>query len=145
MADFFANDRLDVVSFTLASSGLKITDYEAALYKEDKYTEYFQVHGLGVEFAEALAEVIHKQVRLDLDIVTKEGHALRDVQMKQYTGCRYSPGYAACPELEMNRDFFDLLKPEEFGIELSETFQMHPEQTTCAMVVPHPDAKYYNV
>lgn len=145
LADFFANDRLDVVSFTLASSGLKITDYEAALYKEDKYTEYFQVHGLGVEFAEALAEVIHKQVRLDLDIVHKEGHALRDVQMKQYTGCRYSPGYAACPELEMNRDFFDLLKPEEFGIELSETFQMHPEQTTCAMVVPHPDAKYYNV
>ena len=145
LADFFANDRLDVVCFTLASSGLKITDYEKNLYDEDKYTEYFQVHGLGVEFAEALAEVIHKQVRLDLDIVKKEGHTLRDVQMKRYTGCRYSPGYAACPDLEMNRDFFDLLKPEEFGIELSETFQMHPEQTTCAIIITHPDANYFNV
>ena len=145
LADFFANDRLDVVTFTLASSGLKITDYEKGLYDDGKFTEYFQIHGLGVELAEALAEVIHKQVRLDLDIVPKEGHTLRDVQMKQYVGCRYSPGYAACPDLEMNRDIFDLLKPEEFGIELSETFQMHPEQTTCAIVVTHKDAGYYNI
>ena len=65
--------------------------------------------------------------------------------MKQYVGCRYSPGYAACPDLAMNRDIFDLLNPEEFGIELSETFQMHPEQTTCAIVVPHKDANYYNI
>ena len=98
-----------------------------------------------MELAEALAEVIHKQVRLDLDIVPKEGHTLRDVQMKQYVGCRYSPGYAACPDLEMNRDIFDLINPEEFGIELSETFQMHPEQTTCAIVVTHKDAGYYNI
>ena len=145
LADYFANDRLDVVAFTLASSGLKITDYEKAIYDEGKYTKYFQVHGLGVELAEALAEVIHKQIRLDLDIVSKEGHTLRDIQMKQYTGCRYSPGYAACPDLEMNRDIFDLLNPEEFGIELSETFQMHPEQTTCAIIVSHKEAKYYNV
>jgi len=143
--DFFANDRLDVVAFTLASAGLKISDYERGLYDEGKFTEYYQVHGLGVELAEALAEVLHKQVRLDLDIVAKEGHTLNDVQMKQYTGCRYSPGYAACPELSMNRDIFDLLNPEEFGIELSETFQMHPEQTTCAIVVPHKDANYYNI
>ncbi len=145
LADYFANDRLDVVTFTLASAGLKITDYERGIYEEGKYAEYFQVHGLGVELAEALAEVVHKQVRLDLDIVSKEGHTLRDVQMKQYTGCRYSPGYAACPDLAMNRDIFDLLNPEEFGIELSETFQMHPEQTTCAIVVTHPEAKYYNI
>ncbi len=145
LADYFANDRLDVVTFTLASSGLKITDYERGLYEENKFLEYFQIHGLGVELAEALAEVIHKQVRLDLNIVSKEGHTLKDVQMKQYTGCRYSPGYAACPDLAMNRDVFDLLNPEEFGIELSETFQMHPEQTTCAIVVTHPEAKYYNV
>ena len=143
--DFFANDRLDVVAFTLASAGLKISDYERGLYDEGKFTEYYQVHGLGVELAEALAEVLHKQVRLDLDIVAKEGHTLNDVQMKQYTGCRYSPGYAACPDLAMNKDFFDLLNPEEYGIELSETFQMHPEQTTCAIVVPHKDANYYNI
>lgn len=145
IADYFANDRLDVVAFTLASAGLKISDYERGLYNEGKFTEYYQVHGLGVELAEALAEVIHKQVRLDLDIVPKEGNTLGDVQMKQYVGCRYSPGYAACPELSQNRDIFDLLQPEKYGIELSETFQMHPEQTTCAIVVPHHKAKYFNI
>lgn len=145
IADFFANDRLDVVAFTFASAGLKLSPYEAELYKDSKFTEYYQVHGLGVELAEALAEVLHKQVRLDLDIVPKEGNTLHDVQMKQYIGCRYSPGYAACPDLEQSRDMFDLLKPEEFGIELSETFQIHPEQSTCAIVVPHHKANYYNV
>ncbi|MDN5088712.1 methionine synthase [Aliarcobacter butzleri] len=143
--DFFTNDRLDVVAFTLASAGLKITDYERSLYDNGEFTKYYQVHGLGVELAEALAEVLHKQIRLDLDIVPNEGHTLNDVQMKQYVGCRYSPGYAACPDLAMNRDIFDLLNPEEFGIELSETFQMHPEQTTCAIVVTNPEANYYNV
>ena len=145
IADFFANDRLDVVGFTLASAGLKISDYERSIYDKGEFTKYYQVHGLGVELAEALAEVLHKQIRLDLDIVPKEGHTLNDVQMKQYVGCRYSPGYAACPDLAMNRDIFDLLKPEEFGIELSETFQMHPEQTTCAIVVTHKEANYYNI
>ena len=145
IADFFANDRLDVVAFTLASAGHKLSPYEAELYKESKFTEYYQVHGLGVELAEALAEVLHKQVRLDLDIVPKEGHTLNDVQMKQYVGCRYSPGYAACPDLEMSKDIFDLLNPGEFGIELSETFQIHPEQSTCAIVVPHHKASYYNI
>ncbi len=145
IADFFSNNRLDVVAFSLASSGLKLSPYEAELYKDNKFTQYYQVHGLGVELAEALAEVIHKQVRLDLDIVPYEGHTLNDVQMKQYVGCRYSPGYAACPNLEMNRDIFDLLNPEEFGIELSQTFQIHPEQSTCAIIVPHHQAKYYNI
>ncbi len=145
IADFFANDRLDVVAFSFASAGLKLSPYEADLYKQSKFTEYYQVHGLGVELAEALAEVIHKQVRLDLDIVPKEGNTLKDVQMKQYVGCRYSPGYAACPDLEMSRDIFDLLNPEEFGIELSETFQIHPEQSTCAIIVPHHLANYYNI
>ena len=145
IADFFANDRLDVIAFTLASAGLKISDYERSLYDKGEFAKYYQVHGLGVELAEALAEVLHKQIRLDLDIVPKEGNTLNDVQMKQYVGCRYSPGYAACPDLAMNRDIFDLLNPEEFGIELSETFQMHPEQTTCAIVVTHKEANYYNI
>ncbi len=145
IADFFANDRLDVVAFSFASAGMKLSHYEAELYKESKFTKYYQVHGLGVELAEALAEVIHKQVRLDLDIVPNEGNTLHDVQMKQYVGCRYSPGYAACPDLEQSRDMFDLLNPEEFGIELSETFQIHPEQSTCAIIVPHHKANYYNI
>ncbi|WP_418184584.1 methionine synthase [Aliarcobacter vitoriensis] len=145
IADFFANDRLDVVGFTLASAGLKISDYEREFYDKGEFTKYYQIHGLGVELAEALAEVLHKQIRLDWNIVPNEGHKLSDVQMKQYVGCRYSPGYAACPELSQNRDIFDLINPEQYGIELSETFQMHPEQTTCAIVVHNKEANYYNV
>src|SRR5574344_1413769 len=145
IADFFSSDRLDVVAFTLACTGHKITDYERDFYDKGEFSKYYQVHGLGVELAEALAEVLHKQIRLDWNIVPKEGHKLSDVQMKQYIGCRYSPGYAACPDLSQNRDIFDLLNPEEFGIELSETFQMHPEQTTCAIVVHNKEANYYNV
>ncbi|MFA7082906.1 MAG: methionine synthase [Arcobacteraceae bacterium] len=145
IADFFTSDKLDVIAFTCVSSGLQISDYERGLYDEGKFQEYYHVHGLGVELAEALAEIVHKQIRLDLDIVPKEGNTLKDVQMKQYTGCRYSPGYAACPDLEMSRLIFDLLRPEEFGVELSETFQIHPEQSTCAIIVPHKEASYYNV
>ena len=145
IADFFANDRLDVIGFTLASAGLKISDYEREYYDKGEFTKYYQIHGVGVELAEALAEVLHKQIRLDWNIVPNEGHKISDVQMKQYVGCRYSPGYAACPELSQSRDIFDLLNPEEFGIEISETFQMHPEQTTCAIVVHNKEANYYNV
>jgi 5-methyltetrahydrofolate--homocysteine methyltransferase len=145
IADFFSSEKLDVIAFSCVSAGLSISDYERTLYDEGKFQEYYHVHGLGVELAEALAEIVHKQIRLDLDIVKKEGHTLKDVQMKQYTGCRYSPGYAACPDLEMSRLIFDLLTPEEFGVELSETFQIHPEQSTCAIIVPHKEASYYNV
>ena len=104
------------------------------------------VHGFSVELAEALAEVAHKQIRLDLNIASDdEGHTLRDVRMNRYQGARYSFGYAACPDLEQSRGIFDLLKPEEFGIELSETFQIHPEQSTTALVVHHKNATYYAV
>jgi 5-methyltetrahydrofolate--homocysteine methyltransferase len=103
------------------------------------------VHGLSVELAEALAEIVHKQIRLDLNISSNEGSTLKDVQMNRYQGSRYSFGYAACPDLELNRPLFDLLKPEDYGITLSETFQIHPEQSTSAVVVHHKEASYYNV
>ena len=104
------------------------------------------IHGLSVELAEALAEVVHKQIRMDLNILKEDEKAtLRDVRMRRYQGARYSFGYPACPDLEQNKIIFDLLKPEEFGITLSETFQMHPEQTTTALVVHHKEATYYAV
>ena len=145
LSDYFSSDTFDTVAFSFVSSGLKITDFEKAIYDEGSFTRYYQVHGLGVELAEACAEMVHKQVRLDLNIVDKEKPTLSDVRMKQYQGCRYSPGYAACPDLSMNRDIFDLLKPEDYGIELSETFQIHPEQSTVAIIVPNKEAKYFNV
>jgi len=145
LSDYFSSDTFDTVAFSFVSSGLKITDFEKEIYDNGNFVRYYQVHGLGVELAEACAEMVHKQVRLDLNIVDKEKPTLSDVRMKQYQGCRYSPGYAACPDLSMNRDIFDLLKPEDFGIELSETFQIHPEQSTVAIIVPNKEAKYFNV
>ncbi len=145
IADYFHPDRHDVVAFTTVSAGSKISEYERKLFDEGKFHEYYLVHGLGVELAEALAEVAHKQIRLDLNIADKEGHTLRDVQMRGYQGARYSPGYAACPDLELNRPIFNLLRPEDYGIVLSDTYQIHPEQSTAAIVVYHPEAMYYSI
>ena len=145
LSDFFHSDRHDVLAMTCVSAGSKISDYERTLYDKGEYTEYYMVHGLGVELAEALAEIVHKQIRMDLNISDNEKPVLSDVRMNKYQGARYSFGYAACPDLELNRPLFDLLKPEDFGIELSETFQIHPEQSTSALVVYHPNASYYNV
>ncbi|NPA60321.1 MAG: methionine synthase [Epsilonproteobacteria bacterium] len=146
ISDFFHSDRDDVIALSCVSAGSKLSDAERAIMDDGNYTKYYQFHGLGVELAEALAEIAHKQIRLDLNIASEdEGNTLADVRMNRYQGCRYSFGYAACPDLELNRPLFDLLKPEEFGIELSETFQIHPEQSTSALIVYHPNASYYNV
>ena len=145
LSDFFHADRHDVIALTCVSAGEKLSEVEREIYEKGDYTEYYQFHGLGVELAEALAEIAHKQIRLDLNIAEGEKPTLADVQMNKYQGSRYSFGYAACPDLELNRPLFNLLKPEEFGIELSETFQIHPEQSTSALVVYHPNATYYNV
>ena len=145
LSDFFHHDRHDIIPITCVSAGSKFSAYEKELYDAGKYLEYNMVHGFSVELAEALAEVAHKQIRLDLNIADKEGSSLRDVRMNRYQGARYSFGYPACPDLEQSRVIFDLLKPEEFGIELSETFQIHPEQSTTALVVHHGRASYYSV
>jgi 5-methyltetrahydrofolate--homocysteine methyltransferase len=146
ISDFFHSDKDDVIALTCVSAGAKLSEVERKIYDEGNYTEYYQFHGLGVELAEALAEIAHKQIRLDLNIASEdEGNTLSDVRMNKYQGCRYSFGYGACPDLELNRALFDLLKPEEFGIELSETFQIHPEQSTSALVVYNKEASYFNV
>ncbi len=146
LSDFFRHERHDVIALTCVSAGEKFSKYEKELYDAGKYLEYNLVHGFSVELAEALAEVAHKQIRIDLGILAKdEKPTLRDVRMRRYRGARYSFGYPACPDLEQSRTLFDLLKPEEFGIELSETYQIHPEQSTTALVVHHPEATYYAV
>jgi 5-methyltetrahydrofolate--homocysteine methyltransferase len=144
LSDYFKSSG-DVVAFSCVSAGLKLSKYEEELYKAGKYSEYYLVHGLGVELAEALAEIVHKQYRLDLNITNDEGHTLRDVKMSGYSGCRYSFGYPACPDLELNKGLFELLKPEEFGVTLSETYQIFPEQSTSALISYHPEAKYFTI
>ncbi len=145
LSDYISSERDDVVAFTCVSAGEKFSEYEKKLYADGNFTEYHLLHGLSIELAEALAEIAHKQIRLDLGIAHNEKHALKDVQMKAYTGCRYSFGYASCPELSDTKVIFDLLKPEEYGIELSETFQIHPEQSTTAIVMHNSKALYFNV
>ena len=145
LTDYFKNDTMDIVAFTFVSTGHNITPYEKSIYDNEEFKRYYLVHGLGVELAEALAEIAHKQVRLDLNIINKEKPSLNDVQLKGYQGCRYSPGYAACPDLSYNKTIFDLLEIKNHGIVVSETFQMHPEQTTCAIIVPNEKAVYFNI
>lgn len=146
LSDYFHHERHDVVPFTLVSAGSKLSEYEQELFKAGQYTEYYLVHGLGVELAEALAEIIHKRIRIELGIHTKEkSDKLDEVTMKGYTGARYSFGYPACPDLELNIPLFRLLEAEKYGITLSETCQIDPEQSTSAIVVPNRDALYYNL
>ncbi|MCX7759717.1 MAG: methionine synthase [Hydrogenothermaceae bacterium] len=145
--DFFHDDRHDVVAFTVVSAGKKISEVENKLFKEGKYKDYHLLHGLGVELAEALAEIVHKKIRIELGIAKEEGESIEDINWKigKYQGVRYSPGYPACPDLSLNDKIFQLLKPQEFGIELTETHLIVPEQSTAAIVVYHPEAKYFNI
>jgi 5-methyltetrahydrofolate--homocysteine methyltransferase len=145
LSDYFRSDRHDVIALTLASAGEKFSQEEKVLYDAGKFTDYHHLHGISVDLAEALAEIIHKQIRLELGIAEGEGDSIRDVRMSRYTGKRYSFGYGACPNLADNKVIFDLLKPEEFGVVLGETYQMHPEQSTSAMVIHHKEAIYFTV
>lgn len=145
--DFFHDDRHDVVALTFVSAGKKISEVENRLFKEGKYKEYHLLHGLGVELTEGLAEIVHKKIRIELGIAREEGESLEDINWKvgKYQGVRYSPGYPACPDLSLNDKIFQLLKPQEFGVELTETHLIVPEQSTAAIVVYHPEANYFSV
>lgn len=146
LSDFFRSDIDDVIALTCVSIGSRFSEYEKELYDKGEYLEYNLLHGFGAELTEALAEVVHKQVRLDLGILRDdEGASLRDVRMNRYNGARYSFGYPACPDLEQSKIIFELLKPEEFGVILSETYQIIPELSTTALVVHHKEAGYYSV
>lgn len=143
LSDYFDSEFNDIVAFTCVSAGSGFSKYEEILHKEGRFQEYYLMHGLGAQLAEALAHIIHKQIRIDLQILKDEEAFLKDIKKSSFQGCRYSFGYPACPELSYNKIIFELLKPERFGITLSESFLMVPEQTTTAMVLYHPEAKYF--
>jgi 5-methyltetrahydrofolate--homocysteine methyltransferase len=146
ISDFFRSDKVDTAAFTLVSIGKKFSKYGQKLYKDGKFKEYYHLRGVGVELAEALAEIVHKQIRIEFGIANDEGNSLGDIRLRGYQGCRYSFGYPACPDLSDNRHIFTLLQPEEFGVSIDETtWQMHPEESTTALVVYHKEAKYFAV
>jgi 5-methyltetrahydrofolate--homocysteine methyltransferase len=148
IADFFSpvsSGALDVVAFHVVTMGAHASEYAQALYAANKYKEYLYVHGLSVETAEALAEYFHARIRGELGIGGEDAPDIRKLFSQHYRGSRYSFGYPACPALEDQAKLFRLLEPERIGVELTEEFQLVPEQSTTAMIVHHPEAKYFNV
>ncbi|MCY7344618.1 MAG: methionine synthase, partial [Pyrinomonadaceae bacterium] len=148
LADYFApkdSEKIDVVAFDLVTMGRRASEYAAELFKADNYTDYLLFHGLSVESAEALAEMWHQRIRAELGIAGGDAPELAKLFHQGYQGSRYSFGYPACPRLEDQTKLFELLQPERIDVELSEEFQLHPEQSTSAIIIHHPQAKYFNI
>jgi 5-methyltetrahydrofolate--homocysteine methyltransferase len=149
IADFFAprdSGHLDVVGMSVVTVGARASEVTHKLFDAGEYTQYLYLHGLSVETAEALAELLHKRMREELAIAVDDAPAIRDLFHQKYRGSRYSFGYPACPNLEDQAKMFALLRPEEaIGVRLTSGFQLDPEQSTSAIVVHHPQAKYFVV
>jgi 5-methyltetrahydrofolate--homocysteine methyltransferase len=144
IADFFRPvGEPDWAAFHLVTMGAEVSRETARLFSEDRYSEYLHLHGLGVELAEALAEYWHLRIRQEWGFAGEDGPTLTGLFRQKYRGGRYSFGYPACPSLEDNATVADLLGAERIGVEVSEGFQLHPEQTTLALICHHPQAKYF--
>jgi len=147
LADFFrAKDagELDVVAFHLVTMGGRVAEVTGELFERNAYRDYLELHGLSVQLTEALAEYWHARVRSELGYAGEDASDMAAVFRQGYRGSRYSFGYPACPELEDRSALVRLLRPERIGVTLSEELQLHPEQSTDALVVHHPEAKYFN-
>ena len=125
--------------------GERVSQETAKLFAADRYQEYLHLHGLGSEFAEALAEYWHRRIREDWGFAEEDGPSIAGLFRQQYRGGRYSWGYPACPDLEDNVKVWELLDGKRLGIEVGEEtgFQFQPEQTTSAIICHHPRAKYF--
>jgi 5-methyltetrahydrofolate--homocysteine methyltransferase len=148
LSDFVASKesgKIDVVPFQLVTMGNRVSEAAAELYARNEYREYLELHGLSVQLTEALAEFWHARVREDLGFSSEEPAEVEGLFKLDYRGARYSFGYPACPELEDRIKLVDLLKSEVIGVTLSDELQLHPEQSTDAMVLHHPEAKYFSV
>jgi 5-methyltetrahydrofolate--homocysteine methyltransferase len=149
ISDFFApksSGKMDVIGLSLVTVGDKASQETQRLFEAGEYTKYLYLHGLSVETAEALAEYLHKLTREELGIAGEDSPHIRDLFHQKYHGSRYSFGYPACPNLEDQTKLFALLHPEEnVGVRLTTGFLLEPEQSTSAIVVHHPGAKYFVV
>ena len=148
LADYFASvdsARMDVVAFHLVTMGRRASEYSQELFKKDNYSDYLYFHGLSVESAEALAELWHKKIRQELGIAGMDATHLNELFRQGYQGSRFSFGYPACPNLEDQVKLFELLDPSRIDVELTEEFQLDPEQSTSAIVIHHPEARYFSI
>jgi 5-methyltetrahydrofolate--homocysteine methyltransferase len=150
LADFFRSRALatqkgpDVIGFHLVTMGAAVAKATNVLFERNAYRDYLELHGLSVQLTEALAEMWHARVRSDLGFAREDGDIDQMIREQAYRGSRYSFGYPACPDLEDRAKLVNLLRPERIGVTLSEELQLHPEQSTDALIVHHPEAKYFN-
>ncbi|MGW2702130.1 methionine synthase [Streptomyces sp. NPDC001340] len=147
LADFFRPEEsgeTDVVGLQVVTVGSRIGEETAKLFESNSYRDYLELHGLSVQLAEALAEYWHARVRSELGFAGEDPADIEDMFALKYRGARFSLGYGACPDLEDRAKIAELLQPERIGVHLSEEFQLHPEQSTDAIVIHHPEAKYFN-
>ncbi len=147
IADFFAakdSGKTDVVAFHVVTMGNTVSQAANKLFEANNYREYLELHGLSVQLTEALAEHWHARVREEFSVRDKDAPDLQGILDQGYRGSRYSFGYPACPDIEQQTQLCQLLEPERIGVHLSEEFQLHPEQSTSAIIVHHPEAKYFN-
>nr|MBA3489159.1 cobalamin B12-binding domain-containing protein [Longispora sp. (in: high G+C Gram-positive bacteria)] len=152
LADFFrpAGKGIDLVAFQLVTVGTPVSEFANKLFAANAYRDYLEVHGLSVQLTEALAEYWHRRIRSDVllpnggSVVGADPANLDGLFNVDYRGCRYSFGYPACPDLEDRAKVVDLLGAERIGVELSEEFQLVPEQSTDALITFHPEANYFN-
>jgi len=135
----------DVVAFHCVTMGVEASHRARMLFERNEYTEYLYLHGMGVECAEALAELWHKRIRMEFGIAGEDSPRIRELFTQHYRGSRYSFGYPACPDMSDQEKLFRLLRPERIGCTLTENWQIDPEQSTSAIIVHHPQAKYFNV
>jgi 5-methyltetrahydrofolate--homocysteine methyltransferase len=147
ISDFFlskSSGRLDVLGLSVVTIGDCASKETQRLFEAGEYTRYLYLHGLSVETAEALAEYMHKMIRAEMGIGKDDAERIADLFHQKYRGSRYSFGYPACPNLEDQTKLFALLKPEEtIAVRLTTGFLLEPEQSTSAIVVHHPAAKYF--
>ena len=147
LSDFFSpkeSGKPDVVAFHVVTMGSEISKAANELFAANNYREYLELHGLSVQLTEALAEHWHARVREEFNVRGDDAADLQGILDQGYRGSRYSFGYPACPDIEQQVQLCELLEPGRIGVELSEEFQLHPEQSTSAIIVHHPEAKYFN-
>ena len=149
LADFVremgAGGPQDVIALQVVTMGQRPSDVARAWFAEDRYQDYLYLHGLSVEMAEAMAEYVHRRIRADLGFAAEDARDINDILKQKYRGARYSFGYPACPHMADQRILLNLLDAGRLSLQMSEGDQLHPEQSTSAIVLHHPQARYFNV
>jgi 5-methyltetrahydrofolate--homocysteine methyltransferase len=148
ISDFFrpaSSGDPDYAGFHVVTMGQRASDREKELFAADQYQDYLLLHGLSVEMTEALAELWHRRIREEWGFADQDGPSLAGLFRQQYRGSRYSWGYPACPDLEEQTKLAELLEIDRIDVNLTEEFHLVPEQSTSAIIVPHPEAKYFVV